>query len=136
MKAELHRIINQKEATAGALYVGDEFLCFTLEPEWKDNVPFYSCIPTGEYECKKVFDRKIGKFTKIAVTFEVMSVPCRTGILFHCGNTHKDTQGCIILGTSLTKATNKQPFVSESMMAFKAFTEKFKDTDSFILSIK
>lgn len=136
MNLTLHRIINEKEATAGALYIGDEFLCFTLEPEWKDNVPFYSCIPTGEYECKKVFDRQIGKYTKIPVTFEITSVPCRTGILFHAGNTHKDTQGCVLLGSSLTKAYNKQPFISESAIAFRGFIERLKETTQFILSIR
>ena len=136
MIATIKRIVSDTEATLGAMYVDDKFLCFTLEPEWKDNVPFYSCIPEGKYTCKKVFDRKLSKNYKIAVTFEVCEVRHRSGILFHMGNTHKDTQGCVLVGLSATKVPEKQPYIGDSMMGFKAFLAKFKDVDEFTLVIE
>lgn len=136
MIANIKRIVSDTEATLGAMYVDNQFLCFTLEPEWKNNVPFYSCIPTGKYICKKVYDRKLNKNYKIAVTFEVCSVPLRSGILFHMGNTHKDTQGCILVGLSSIKVPDKQPYISDSTMGFKAFLAKFKDIDEFTLVIE
>lgn len=71
--------------------VGLPVLC-TLENPWLDNEVGISCIPTGEYSCKKVNSPKYGE------VFEVKDVENRTHILIHAGNTEKHTRGCILVG--------------------------------------
>jgi hypothetical protein len=68
----------------------------TLEEEDLGNRPNVSCIPTGEYLCKRTRYLKGGY-----ETFEVMGVPGRSRILFHTANTEEDIQGCIGLGMTL-----------------------------------
>jgi len=52
----------------------------TLEREWHLNERNISCIPAGNYQCKRVQSPKFGN------TFEVKDVPHRSHILFHKGN--------------------------------------------------
>lgn len=82
----------------GVLMCEGEPRYLTLELPWLDNEPNESCIPTGEYHCKRVHKRKLASGAGIENTFEVENVPNRAGILFHAGNTIEDTRGCILLG--------------------------------------
>lgn len=54
-----------------------------------------SCIPCGFYTCVP------HNSAKYPGTYEVISVPNRTGILIHWGNTEVDTNGCILVGLEL-----------------------------------
>ena len=69
---------------------------YTAENPWRNNERSVSCIPEGTYTCK-VRDR----LHKGHAVYEVQNVPNRTHILIHVGNTHKDVEGCIVVGTGL-----------------------------------
>lgn len=86
----------------------------TLEEAWRNNERQVSCIPAGKYKVRRVLSPKFG------ATFEVCDVPERSHILFHAGNTHKDTLGCILLGTTWGKV-NGDPAVLQSKAAFNRF---------------
>jgi len=86
----------------------------TLEEAWRNNERKVSCIPAGRYTVKRVLSPKFG------ATFEVCDVPERSHILFHAGNTHKDTLGCILLGTTWGKVGG-DPAVLQSKAAFQRF---------------
>lgn len=54
-------------------------------------------IPAGQYTCEFGPHRlHSGPIS----TYEVKGVPGHKGILFHVGNTQKDSEGCILLGIS------------------------------------
>lgn len=73
-----------------------EFQCYTLELPWRDNLPWVSCIPEGDYKLKVTRYNRGGY-----LTWEVCDVPGRSHILFHVGNTGRDIRGCIAPGYSL-----------------------------------
>lgn len=84
----------------GVLLLEGEPLCVTLELPWRDNLPNISCIPTGEYFLEERIDVLLHNGSEVHRTYEVLAVEGREGILFHCGNTAKDTKGCILVGSS------------------------------------
>ena len=68
-------------------------LCYTCERPWLDNAAEVSCIPAGVYTCVP------HDSPKHPDTWELQDVPERTEILLHNGNTEKDSEGCIIVGS-------------------------------------
>lgn len=103
----------------------------TLELPYKDNAHSSSCIPEGKYLCKR---RKSSK-VNFDDTYEVMGVPDRSDILFHWGNTVADTQGCILIGSSLGMV-NFVPAILESRSAFGRFMALMKGEQEIGLSIR
>ncbi len=90
------------QGTWGVLVDLDENRTYhTIEPPWKDNLPFASCVPEGGYLCRRRYSRHFAQWL-----YELCDVPGRSGILFHSGNLAGDrelgylthTYGCILLG--------------------------------------
>jgi len=81
-----------ERATPGHLFFDGRFLCYTLEPPWKDNKTSISCIPDGDYTCMWHNSPRFGWL------YTVLDVPGRTNIHIHVGNTLEDTYGCILPG--------------------------------------
>jgi hypothetical protein len=69
-------------------------------------------------------------------TFEVTGVPGRSLILFHRGNTHLDTRGCILLGSRFSVGFADSLALQESRIAFTAFMGALAGIDKFGLSIE
>ena len=84
------------ESTIGELFVNGERFCDTLELPYKDNQRSISCIPTGEYKVRLRYPRESA--TRNYLHLLVQNVKDRSYILFHRGNTAKDTRGCILVG--------------------------------------
>jgi hypothetical protein len=72
-----------------------ETICFTYELPWNDNKRSDSCIPAGTYKCIVKYSHSKGR------VFEILGVKDRSGILIHVGNTHVDTDGCVLVGRDL-----------------------------------
>lgn len=95
----LFRIEQSEQGSLGILSTNN-FWCYTIEPNWYNNIRQYSCIPTGEYN---VIIRTSPKYGKI---YWVTKVNGRSWILMHSGNYGGDTRkkykshtmGCILLG--------------------------------------
>lgn len=87
----LERFTGDKLATVGRLYSPDgHFLSYTLERSWLANTRNRSCIPPNLYELYERTTQKRGAHVGVSGTYP------RTHIIFHPGNSHKDTQGCIL----------------------------------------
>ena len=84
------------ESTLGELFLDGERFCDTLELPWKDNQRGVSCIPIGEYKVRFRYPRESA--TREYLHLLVKDVPNRDYILFHRGNSAKDTRGCILVG--------------------------------------
>jgi len=111
----------------GVMKIDKELFCFTLEPPNLLNKPNVSCIPCGQYICSRT-DSSFGK------TFIVENVPNRKDILFHYGNTIKDTEGCIILGSKLGNLSLRKA-VMESRNIFYDFINKMENEEKFHLTV-
>ena len=99
-----------KESTIGELFLNGERMCDTLENSWQDNQRNISCIPEGVYPVRLRLPRESA--TRDYLHLLVQEVPNRDWILFHRGNTAKDTSGCILVGLG-----SQQDFVSNSTLA-------------------
>ena len=84
------------ESIIGELFLNGERFCNTLELPFRDNQRSVSCIPTGEYKVRLRLPRESA--TRDYIHLLVQDVPSRDYILFHRGNSAKDTHGCILVG--------------------------------------
>ena len=127
-----------KDYTIGELYVQEEDkltqtykVCDTIEDafrllpktcpdtpkgkncECKEKVYGKTCIPNGTYTIVLSYSNRFKR-----VLPELLNVPHFLGIRIHSGNSSKDTEGCIILGTK-----SKGDWVTASRVAFnKVYT--------------
>jgi len=117
-----------EKGTFGSMVFLDEPICNTLEPYHRDNASNVSCIPAGQYLCKRVKSPTYGN------TFEVTGVQGRSSILIHYGNTAKNTQGCIVLGEEFGRLKGDTAVLS-SKRAFQEFMSLLEGCDEFTLTI-
>ena len=99
-----------EESTIGELFLNGELMCDTLENPWKDNQRNISCIPEGVYKVRLRLARESASRDYLHLL--VQDVPNRDYILFHRGNSAKDTSGCILVGIG-----SQQDFVQNSTLA-------------------
>ena len=105
-------------STIGEMLIDGEYFCHTLEDVVREiKIPYETAIPYGSYGV--IIDWS-GRFQKLMPL--VLNVPGFSGIRIHCGNTDKDTDGCILLG--YTKAKD---FVGESRKAFDDFFPRLEE---------
>jgi hypothetical protein len=122
------------EATTGALIDPETGfkICCTLERpnlhNQKDNPKTAanesSCIPEGDYVCKKYSSARFPD------TWEITGVPNRAAILFHCANYAFELLGCVAVATSIQDMNPKNDpkqdptkkwYASQSKDAFNKF---------------
>lgn len=117
----LERRIFTDDVTIGELYVNDEFVCYTLEDAVRD-VKVYgkTAIPKGTY---KVIYNMSNRFKRRMPL--LLNVPNYQGVRIHAGNTHLDTDGCIILGLGL--ARNADSRFDWTVTQSRAAIEKFNN---------
>ena len=89
--------------TFGELTINGELFCYTVEKEWKNNEPFISCVPAGDYDLVLHDSPKYGK--SYALVNENLGVTLhgpskRTYILIHIANFPWELEGCIGAGES------------------------------------
>tara|TARA_R110001599_G_C11729327_1_gene606543 strand:+ start:93 stop:503 length:411 start_codon:yes stop_codon:yes gene_type:complete len=94
----------------GKLFINGEWMCDTLELPYKDNQRSISCIPVGQYKVRLRTARESSSRDYLHLLVE--DVKDRSYILFHRGNTAKDSRGCILVGIG-----RKQDFVHNSVLA-------------------
>ena len=99
-----------KESTIGRLHINGESFCDTLENPYINNERNISCIPEGQYKVRLRLPRESA--TREYLHLLVQDVPNRDWILFHRGNTAKDTSGCILVGNG-----RQQDVVENSRLA-------------------
>tara|TARA_R110000851_G_scaffold5505_3_gene22748 strand:+ start:89 stop:508 length:420 start_codon:yes stop_codon:yes gene_type:complete len=99
-----------KNSVIGELFLNGERMCDTLENPWKDNQRNISCIPEGNYKVRLRLPRESASRDYIHLLLE--DVENRSYILFHRGNTAKDTRGCILVGLG-----SEQDIVHNSTLA-------------------
>lgn len=113
MELTLNRIFLGSSATIGELLINDKHLCDTLEDRVRpegEKVYGKTAIPEGKYEIELTHSPRFKKILP-----EILNVPNFSGIRIHTGNSSKDTEGCIIVGTW---DGEKEDWVGSSKIAF------------------
>lgn len=100
-KGVLTRIEEDSKQTLGCFSLYDNtdlvFSAKSLELPWLGNEQCISCIPAGDYICKRRQSVKHGHHFAVHNIFGG-NVRDREFILIHKGNFNRDIQGCILFG--------------------------------------
>lgn len=125
MNLLLMRDARLPRCTLGKLYVDGVLECETLEDaereragepvdRWK--IPGETAIPRGTY--RVVIDMS-ARFRRLLPL--LVAVPGYAGVRIHPGNTHADTEGCILVGRARTATS-----VLQSRLAFDGLFAKMQ----------
>ena len=130
MKLLLTRYLDGSDRTFGTLWLQESSIipddtklrvvlteiCDTMEPRRRDlsrekKVKGSTAIPSGTYEIKFSPSAKFNRMMPYLV-----NVPLFEGIMFHPGNTLKDTAGCILVGERCNNGLTRSKLHFEQLM--------------------
>lgn len=133
MHINVTRFTSDHDSTVSVIRVDGWFVCFGLEDEYREEkVAAETRIPAGRYE---VGVRTVGGFhSRYSNRFsefhkgmlEVQGVPNFKYVLIHCGNTHLNTAGCLLVGAGCYAADGNMS-IQASVHAYKAFYQRVID---------
>lgn len=135
MKIEVNRIFKASNYTIGELSVDNNYVCDTLEDKVRvdgEKVYAETAIPTGTYTLVLSYSNRFKK-----VMPEILNVPNFSGIRIHCGNSSKDTEGCLLVGKWDGKTEN---WISDSKNSYNKLypllEEAFNKKENITITIK
>lgn len=129
--------------TQGRVSEAGEHLGYTMEQPWKDNTPYHSCVPDGDYDLVPFDSPQFGPvFLMVNPSLNVYAFeedcPDDTGrflcLFAHVGNWVHDVEGCVALGEALGFDTHGY-MVTRSADAIEAFRRRVPHTTGHALSI-
>lgn len=143
MKIIIDRVYKYPKYTVGEVYVNGNFYCYSMEDTDRGlhvDMPMRylrerkvygeTAIPCGTYEVIIDYSPKFKKYMP-HVLFrndedKLVEVPCFSGIRIHCGNTDKDTLGCLMFGDWQGAATlvKSKPITSNLIDAIQKARNK------------
>ena len=133
MEILVKREYKKKDYTIGKMYINGEYFCDTLEDtdrgltqimtlsEIKEVKEYgNTAIPTGRYPIAYTYSARFKKHLPL-----LLNVPAFEGVRIHSGNTHKDTEGCILLGENkaVGKVLNSRKTMDEFLRILKPAIE-------------
>ncbi len=122
MNLKLERTTIDEQGTVGSLYCDGVFICHTLEdPARKVKIYGQTCVPSGIYRVDYTHSGRFGRMLPL-----LGDVPLFFGIRIHGGNKTKDTDGCILTVTDISKNQMGEWFGSESQKALEIVCAKFE----------
>lgn len=123
--------------TVGKLYHDDKFLCYTLEDKVREEAGMpvetwkqfgNTAIPRGSYKVTVTFSNRF----QVNLP-QLLDVPGFSGVRIHTGNSSKDTEGCILVGSAWD---GKSDWVGGSKIAFSPLFDLIKNsTDTVTINI-
>ena len=112
MKLLLKRLHKSENSTIGELSINGKFECYTLEDvERESKIYGKTAIPKGTYEIVMTMSNRFKKIMPLLLNVEGFE-----GVRIHSGNSAKNTEGCILLGT-----TRSVDFIGGSRQAIAKF---------------
>lgn len=142
MELKLERRFPRDRYTIGKLYIDGKYFCDTLEDKDRGltsnmsvaqicgvKIKGETAIPTGRYLVDmKTVSPRFGSRAQYQFCKGRLPRLCNTpgyqGVLIHCGNTAKDTEGCILVGENKERGK-----VLNSTATFRKVYAKLKATD-------
>jgi hypothetical protein len=126
MKIEIKRLIRTENSTIGELKIDGKFECYTLEDKERPiKIKGETAISKGAY---KVIINQSNRFKKLLPL--LLNVPNFEGVRIHPGNSNHDTEGCILVGQSISK-----DYISKSRKAFEKLFKKMQLAKEITLTI-
>ena len=113
MELTLKRVRQGNNSTLSELYINGTFQCYGLEDTVRDvKIKGRTAIPAGTY--KLGINREGGMNTAYIKRFpdmhegmiEIRAIPNFSLVYIHIGNTHEDTEGCLLVGTYFHKSND------------------------------
>lgn len=96
MEIKVIRDTFTEDSTIGKMYINDKYHCYTLEDKAREvKVQNVTAIPKGRYEVIVNFSNRFQQLMPL-----LLNVPNFEGVRIHWGNYSKDTEGCILVGSS------------------------------------
>lgn len=129
MKLTLTRTQETANCTFGTLQIDDSYFCVTLELPWLNNQRRVSCIPAGNYKCKRHSSLKYGE------VWQIEDVPGRDEILIHAGNLPSDTLGCVLVGGNRGIVNNQKGIVN-SKDTLRCLMDKTRNEQELEIEVK
>lgn len=116
-----------ENSTPGRLFVvehgKERFVCYTLEDIPRAvKIPGKTAIPVGEYQVTISHSARFKRQLPL-----LHAVPNFTGIRIHGGNTHENTEGCVLVGRvrdSSDRISNCAPALAEVMQLISNATDR------------
>ena len=88
------------DSTISKMYINGVVHCYVLEDAVRDvKIKNITAIPTGRYEVAITYSNRFKQLMPL-----LLNVPNYEGVRIHWGNYSKDTEGCLLVGS--TKAVN------------------------------
>jgi hypothetical protein len=138
MRLRLKRLGEEDESTLGLLLGPGSVVMPTIEPPWRDNRPFHSCVPAGFYTLEEHTSQQhgqtwalVGETVSHYAQFDVLRNLC----LFHAANWASELQGCIAPGTGFARMDSKIA-VTESARAMGALRDLLRRDGRHYLTIE
>ena len=126
MKIEVKRLYKTENSTIGELAIDGKFECYTLEDKERTvKIKGETAISKGTY---KVIINQSNRFKKLLPL--LLNVPNFEGVRIHPGNSNHDTEGCILVGQSISK-----DYISKSRKAFEKLFKKMQLAKEITLTI-
>lgn len=102
----------------------ERFICYTLEDVVRTGpkIAGKTAIPAGEYQCTISYSARFKRPLPL-----LHNVPNFTGIRIHGGNTHENTEGCLLVGrvrNSSDRISNCAPALAEVMRLISNATDR------------
>ncbi len=111
MEITVKRKYKKNDYTIGQLFINGKYVCDTLEDKDRGltddmllrqiiqiKVKGKTAIPTGRYQVTMTYSQRFRRRLPL-----LTAVKGYSGIRIHAGNTHKDTEGCILCGENKRK---------------------------------
>lgn len=132
LRLELVRSTFGETTVTGDLYVDGEWQCFTLEdrvrpdpnlltPANEAKVSGETAIPDSTYQVVITPSPRFKRRLPLLV-----NVPGFDGIRIHPGNSHRDTEGCILVGEGVNQFS-QEPMLTKSVSAFNALFDLMEE---------
>ena len=118
-------------ATLSALLIDGVFECYTLEDTFQyPKVDGHTRIPDGRYPIllrqeggmDHQYRERFGQMHKGMLW--LLGVPNFKWVYIHCGNTPKDTEGCILVGDKASNNQYSNPWIGDSEIAYRRLYQK------------
>lgn len=119
MQIQIKRHFKGPQYTVGRLFVDGIYECDTLEDTVRPDgvkIAGQTAIPAGTYKVTITYSPRFKKMLPL-----LHNVPNFTGVRIHTGNTHEDTDGCILVGYNRVKGR-----VCDSRAAFRRLFAKLE----------
>ncbi len=117
MELKLIRETYTKDSTIGRLFINGVFFCYTLEDAVREKkIKNITAIDAGKYEVIINYSNRFKQLMPLLI-----GVKNYEGVRIHWGNYSKDTEGCLLLGS--TKGVD---FVGNSKKTYAVLLSKMK----------